>query len=144
MMVSIKKQKGAVLVVSLVMLVIMTLLAVSSINISTVNLRIVENMQEKKRNEAAVNDALEQVMSDIDYFDSPTTTPTITVDSLDVDVAQRECLGSTPATGYSAAWTLVPEDTHWDASASLTDASTGAKTTIHQGVKIRMSAGGCS
>ncbi len=142
-MISIKRQRGAVLVVSLIMLVIMTLLAVSSINTSTINLRIIDNMQAQQQTEAAVNDVLEQVMSDIDYFNTSATTPTVTVDGLSVAISQRSCIDTSPASGYSAAWTLVPEDTHWEVSASVTDAATGAQTVIHQGVEIKLPAGGC-
>ncbi len=140
---SIKHQQGAVLLVSLIMLVVMTMLAVSSINTSTINLRIVDNMQSQLVTEAAVTDVLERVMSDIDYFNTSTTTPKVTIDGLDVQIAQRTCIHSAPAKGYSAAWALVPEDTYWETQASVTDASTGAQTVIHQGVEIKLPSGGC-
>ncbi len=142
-MISIKRQRGAVLVVSLIMLVVMTMLAVSSINTSTVNLRIVDNMQSQQVTEAAVNDVLEQVMSNIDYFDTSTTTPSFTVNGMTVNVTQRTCIDTAPAPGYSAKSPMVPEETRWDFQASVTDATTGAQTVVHQGVKIKLPAGGC-
>ena len=46
-MTSMRRQRGATLVIALIMLVLLTLFAVSSLNTANTNLRIVGNMQAK-------------------------------------------------------------------------------------------------
>ena len=64
----IQYQKGVTLFIALVFLLIMTLFAVSSIRMSTVNMKIVGNMQSLKQMEYAAQDAIEQMLSDSDRF----------------------------------------------------------------------------
>ncbi|HZN86576.1 MAG TPA: PilX N-terminal domain-containing pilus assembly protein, partial [Burkholderiales bacterium] len=63
MMRSAIRQRGATLVIALIMLVLLTLFAVSSMNTANTNLRVVGNMQ--SRNEAlyAAQETLETVIS---------------------------------------------------------------------------------
>ena len=56
-----QRQSGATLIVALIMLIMMTVLAVSAINLSTINLKIVGNMQSQKAMDAAAQDAIEQI-----------------------------------------------------------------------------------
>ena len=139
---TVRRQQGAVLIVSLLMLVVLTLLAVSAINTSTVNLRIVDNMRAQQEVESTTQRAIEQVLSDVDNFSSPAA-QTLTIDGHNVAISQPQCVRFRPATGYSAKWGLAPEDTTWEVDASLTDASTGAQANIRQGIEIRMTAGNC-
>jgi Tfp pilus assembly protein PilX len=138
-----QKQKGMVLFLALVFLVMMTLFAVSSINLSTVNLRIVGNMQAIKGIDADAQAAIEQIMSSMDSFNTPAAT-TITGSIGTVNVSAPVCIESQTATGYSAVQTsIIPEDNTWEVTATVTDNVTGATSTIHQGVEIRMLAGNC-
>lgn len=57
------KQSGATLIVSLLMLVILTLLAMSAIRSTTVNMRIAGNMQAQTEMAAVAQQATEQVLS---------------------------------------------------------------------------------
>lgn len=68
-------QRGATLVVALVMLVLMTLLAVSAINLSTGNLKMIGNMQYQQEATSAAQVAINQVLSRAEYFTKPSTTP---------------------------------------------------------------------
>jgi len=121
----------------------MTMLAISSINLSTVNLKIVGNMQWQKEMDAAVQDAIEQVMSQYTLFTTPATTTIATVIG-NVQVEQPVCISTNEAPGYTAVVTgTIPNDNIWDVKASITDSLTGATTTMHQGVSIRMLAGNC-
>ncbi|MGQ0653174.1 MAG: pilus assembly PilX family protein [Betaproteobacteria bacterium] len=136
------------LLVALIMLVIITLFAVSSINTSSVNLRIVGNMQVQKTVEQSAQDAIEQVISSIAPFNeviaNPNLAPTVvTVNNLPVTVSRPQCLNFTPAAGYSALSALAPEDTDWEINATATDAASGAAAVVHQGLKIRLTAGNC-
>lgn len=138
-----KKQRGATLIVSLIMLIVLTLFAVSAINLSSINLKIVGNMQSQKAMEAAVQDAIEQMLSTPTYYSLTPSNQTLTVSGFDVSITAPDCLRSVPATGYSATSGISPEDNDWEFIASVTDGLTGAQLTLHQGVRIRMLAGNC-
>ena len=58
-----RKQRGAALVVSAIMLVLLTLFALAVINMSTVNLRVANNEQVKTQSVASAQQAIEQVVS---------------------------------------------------------------------------------
>ena len=64
-------QRGATLVVGLVMLVVLTLLVLSAIRSSNVNMRIVGNMQMQEETSAAATQATEQVISSSNFTTSP-------------------------------------------------------------------------
>ncbi len=140
-------QAGATLFVALIFLLIMTLFAVSSVNLSTVNFRIVGNMQAMKHMEAAAQDAIEQILNDSNNYDTPAAqTITSTVAGVDytVDVSAPQCIDSQVATGYSAVVdNIIPEDNTWEIIATVTDDVTGATATMHQGIEIRMLADRC-
>jgi Tfp pilus assembly protein PilX len=136
-------QDGAVLIMSLLMLQVITLLTVSSINSSVVDLRIVDNMRAQQEAETQTQQAIEQVLSSADNFDADAVAQTITIHGVAVKTAKPRCIRAMPAAGYSAVWQLAPEDTVWVLEGSLEDASTGARTTLHQGAQIRLVAGSC-
>jgi Tfp pilus assembly protein PilX len=143
-----RRQRGMTLLVALVMLVVITLFAVSSINASSVNLQIVGNMQSQKTVEQNAQDAIEQLASSITPFNdavaNPELPPTVvTVNGVPVTLSTPRCLNAVPATGYSALSAIAPEDTAWEVNAELTDAVTGAATAVHQGLRIRLTAGNC-
>jgi len=142
---SINNQKGAVLFVALIILVMMTLFAVSSINMSTINLKIVGNMQAIKAMDANAQDAIEQILSDMDQFSLSPSASTIASSISTVNVLAPVCIDSRTATGYSAvAGNIIPEDNTWEITAQVADNINGATSTIHQGVEIRMLAGNCN
>ncbi|OIR03324.1 hypothetical protein GALL_145960 [mine drainage metagenome] len=95
------KQRGATLLVALVMLVVLTLLVISAIRSSTTNLRIAGNMQTQSENTAAAQQAIEQVISG--NFTSNPASSVVTVDinnsgtpEYTATVAQPLCTGSMP------------------------------------------------
>ena len=67
-------QQGMSLVLGLIMLVMMTLLALSAFQASNVNLRIAGNMQVRQETLAAAQTAIEQVLSSPAFID-PATPP---------------------------------------------------------------------
>jgi Tfp pilus assembly protein PilX len=143
-MINYRKQQGVVLFTSLVVLVMMTLFAVSSINLSTVNLRIVGNMQAMRAMDADAQAAIEQTISTMNNFNLTPAATTVTGALATVNVSAPECIDSQIATGYSAvSAAIIPEDNVWEVIATVTDNVTGATSTIHQGVEIRMLAGNC-
>ena len=167
------KQAGATLIVALMFLLIMTLFAVSSINLSTTNLKIIGNMQATKTLDAAAKDVVEQLMGTANSFvAAPSNTLIITEYDPATDavvttnlvvgtnntlgtavttalgtvayVENPECVDSETAEGYTAlAAALSPDDNTWEVVVHFTDPVTGATSIIHQGAKIRMLAGNC-
>jgi len=67
----IQTQRGATLVVALIMLVWLTLFAVSAMNTSIVNLKVVGNMQERSGALAATQQAIETVISTTQFVSDP-------------------------------------------------------------------------
>ena len=137
-----QRQRGSVLVVSLVILVVMTLLVLSSARSSVANLSIVGNSQARKSLESSALQAIEQVIGNVANFETPTT-QTLTVNNYAVTVTAPTCLSRAPASGYSALFALSPDDTNWEFQANATDPATGASVVMRQGVKVRLNAGSC-
>ncbi len=152
---AIRSQRGATLLVTLIMLVVLTLFAVTGFNLSSVNLKIVGNFQQGKEAEAVVQDALERVLSSISLFstpaaiclpsgDAPSGSPLVCGTATDVLIAKAKCNYSTAAKGYTKKLgELTPEDTNWEVRASYTDPLTRAAAALVQGVSVRMLAGNC-
>lgn len=139
-----RAQRGATLVIVLIMLVILTLFSISAVNLSNSNLRVVGNLQARKQAEAIALQTAEQVMSSMAYFNAPTTnTAAVTIDNYERKISQRVCQYSTAASGYSAIQPIVPEDTQWDYHVTVTDNVTNARAKVWQGTRIRMLAGNC-
>lgn len=145
------KQRGATLLVGLIMLVLLTLLAVSAINISTVNLHITGNVQAQVEAAAAAQQAIEDVIEDIDNFnvnDPPLPPDVVTVGNYNVTVQPPVCLHvRSVRSGYSYGVGYVPEESTWDIQASVNkdkeNTTTGVSATIHQGIRVLLPPGRC-
>ena len=141
-----RRQRGITLVVSLLMLAVLTLLATAAIQGSTTSLTIVNNAQSQKAVDSLGRDALEFVISDIDYFENPrsvTVNDPSDADGYGVVAGAATCLREDPALGYSAKWPLAPRDTTWEVVSTVSDDVSGAGAVVHQGLRIRMTAGSC-
>ena len=140
------RQQGIVLVVTLILLVVLTLFVLSSTRMTTGNLRIVGNMQGKKAVDALAQQTIEQVLSSIGPFYSPTSVVTASPappSGMTVTISNRTCIRATTAHGYSAVSGISPEDTFWNLSVTVADSITNSNTVITQGVRIRLPAGNC-
>ena len=136
-MMSPKRQRGAVLLVSLVILMIITLFVISSANISSSDLRTVGNFQSKMVISQNTQAAIELVLSSVNGFLTPAA-QSITINGVPVAVNAPACLGTSVAAGYTAVNNITLYDTNWSVTASATDPITGATATITQGVRIRL------
>jgi Tfp pilus assembly protein PilX len=67
----IRKQDGATLVIALIMLVVITLLAVSSLSTTNMNLKVVGNMQSRGEALHATQQAIETVISTPQFIANP-------------------------------------------------------------------------
>lgn len=149
---SMRAQRGATLIVGLIMLVLLTLVVTAAFMISTGNLRAVGNMQFRNEATAAANDAIElvlgspftdapaaqQISVDIDNNGTPDylvniATPTCVRASIaSPGAASSLSLGSGMST--ASFWNTV-----WDIQADVNDAVTGASVRVRQGVRVLLS-----
>jgi len=141
-MIRVKRQRGAVLFVSLIILVLITLFVASSANISSSDLRLVGNFQNKMSLSQSAQQAIEMVLSDVNNFTTPVA-QTITVNGIAFSIPAPSCLGWSPAQGYTAVNSITLYDTNWLVTASATDGVTGATATLSQGVRIRLPTSYC-
>jgi len=131
-------QHGATLLVVLVMLVMITLFVLSMIRLSNTNLRVVGNMQSQRALESGAQQAIEEKIGSIAFFNDAST-----INGYTVNISRPSCFFSTPATGYSATSNISPEDTSWEIAVNASDSISGSTTAVVQGVKIRLPAGNC-
>lgn len=74
-----QKQKGATLLVGMIMLVVLTLLVVFAIRSGNTNLKIAGNMQSQAETSAATQQIIEQVIEQIKVTEDPSLIPAQTV-----------------------------------------------------------------
>lgn len=65
------RQRGITLIMALVMLVVLTLLALTSFNLTRSNLQIVSNMQQREEAVAAAREVIEETISSTRLFETP-------------------------------------------------------------------------
>lgn len=147
-------QRGATLMVSLIILVMLTLFAISMINSSSLGLRIASNFQSQKVMEQGANQVLENFISTPANFDTATTTAPVCVGGVGANctggyhviVSMPACLRGSPAPGYSKkVGELSPDDVDWEVTAAIVDPNANSKVfmRITEGVRVRMLAGAC-
>ncbi len=140
---SMSGQKGSVLMVCVVILLLATMFALSANSSSVANLRIVGNNQALKTLEYNAAQAIETVLSSLSAFQTPAI-QTLTINGQAVTVTAPNCVFVSPAEGYSALNPLSPEDTQWELQATAADPVSGTSVVMNQGVKIRLNGGYCS
>jgi Tfp pilus assembly protein PilX len=140
-----RREHGATLVVTLIMLVMMTLFAIAAVNLSGANLKVIGNMQARTAAEGAALWAIEDTLSSINWFttNSATVRSVVAPNGLTAQVQTRACKFAQPDDGNSARQTILPEQTVWEFKVEVTDPVTNAKAAMWQGAKIRMLAGNC-
>ena len=147
------RQRGLAMVIGMIMLVLLTLLVVSAINSSSVNLRITGNMQAQDEARAMAQQAIERVLGvKANFYPTPTAQAATNyyVDNnstgnavYSVSVAAPVCKGAakqfpgrTVDCINGARAGLFCWDTLWEVVATATDAKTGVRQVITQGVAI--------
>jgi Tfp pilus assembly protein PilX len=164
---SLRAERGAVLVVGLIVLALITLMVTAAFKFSTYNLKSVGNMQSHYEAVAAANKAIEQVIHSWDFKSPPTA------DQIDIDlnndgtndytvaieaplcvkaIAARiagskgdDCIaqldGTMKCTSALAAATSF--NVLWDVPATATSAS-GTSVRVHQGISLSLSQSQCT
>ena len=149
------RQQGATLVIALIMLVMITLFAVTMVRLSNTSMQVVGNMQMQRSLEATAQHAIESKISTIDFFNDAvdnvnqfatatfvndnTTSPLVVV-----RLEKPVCVAQKEASGYSLGSPLTPQDNVFEVKATSTDSVTNASVQLTQGFKIRMTAGSCN
>ncbi len=162
-------QQGATLITGLVMLVVLTMLALSAIKSSTTNLRIAGNAQTEQEAVAAAERTTELVISS-NFTANPVASSAV-VGTYAVTVPAPSCHGSTAISNASldpsnpddqpcfssggagnsgiffvsgAAATTTMSWCYaqkWDVEADVNDGATSTSVTTHQGVSLKVPAG---
>jgi len=134
-----RRQRGATLLISLIMLVLLTMFAVSAITLSTSTSKIVGNMQAKKNADAIAQRIVDQVISEGLFGDKRAVpvTPSWMPAGVTYQVTDRHCRGFTPQL-------LDPQlgTSTWEFDVCIRDSFTGAKSYIRQGVAVKTLAAG--
>lgn len=142
-------QRGATLIVGLIMLVLLALIVVNAFTLSSSNLKAVGNMQARDEAIAAANRAIELVTSS--PFTDPPTAQSVNVDlnqdgttDYVVAVAVPACVRATVSASAApsdvelgAAMSIGSTwNTDWEIDATVSDGATGASARVRQGVRV--------
>ena len=164
---TLRRQSGATLLIGLIMLVLLTLMAVTSFNLGKSNLQIVGNMQFRNETVRAAEQAVEQAIStpasvsmpstasvDINGDGKPdvgvTITPTLVQANIKknsaidlTDPGQLGCtVGQVQSFGIVGAATgnSLCASTLYDLKVVAKEAATNASVELHQGVSVQVPA----
>jgi len=150
---TLRPQRGATLVISLILLAAITLFVLATMSGANSNLRVVGNMQTHRQLEATAQKAIEDRITSVTFFEDATgatgtwtgTTPSVTVaeNGYTVTVHRPKCVWTQPEDGNSATNPLVPEEDVWSVRATIQDPITGGTADVTQGVRMRALAGNC-
>jgi len=102
-----RRQRGATLLVTLIMLVVLTLFALTGFNLSSVNLKIIGNFQQQKSTEAVVQQALEYLISTPTAFNLTPTAACICVNGTSADCGTCGAQGSSGGGGGCGVFSVV-------------------------------------
>jgi hypothetical protein len=128
------RERGATLIITLVMLVLLTMFAVSAITLSASTSKVVGNMQAKKTVDAIAQRVVDQVISEGLFGDKRAVpvTPSWTPAGMTIQVTERHCKAFSPQL-------LDPQlgTSTWEFDVCIRDSFTGAKSYIRQGVAVK-------
>lgn len=144
------RQRGATLVVGLIMLLLFTLMVSSAFMMSSTNLKAVGNMQSRNEAIAAANMAINLLVS-TSFADSPSAEE-VEVDLNDdgttdytVSIAEPECVAASEATATAPSSVTLQSmsdstwNTVWEVRATVNDPVTGAAAVVRSGVRVLLS-----
>ncbi|PTU80053.1 hypothetical protein DBO86_05810 [Pseudomonas indoloxydans] len=162
----IRQQRGVVLLVALIMLLLMTLMVVSGFNLTQTNLKVVQNMESRNLAKYAANAAIEEAISSAQFLSSPSNVFQTSCEqsnrkcydfngdgSVDIAVVidSPSCVIVLPiknsalnVTDPSDASCFIQDSENsmcvnsvWEIRATARDVLTGAEVVVRQGVAVR-------
>jgi hypothetical protein len=149
-----QSQRGAALVVGLIMLVLVTVMLISALVMSTSGFRSVSNMQFREEAIAAANRAIDQVISSPFMLTPEAETISVDIDNdgdedYSVDIDEPVCISATQAFGadpsslqVSPSLTVASTwNTVWDIRATVNadENAGGAAIVVRAGVRALLS-----
>ena len=151
---TLRRERGAALIVGMIMLVLITLMLITALNLGVTNFRAVGNMQFRDEATAAANQAIEQVISS--PFTAAPAAESINIDTNNdgstdyvVEIAVPQCvLASQAFSADPSSLSLPPSmtvastwNTVWDLDATVNGSSNvgGAAVRVHSGVRVLLS-----
>lgn len=149
------RQRGAVLIVALIMLLVMTTLGVSTITSTNISLQLVQNQQRQQEASQAAQNSINYLLSDLDYYvnnstyldgngDFTLSFPSNVSNGMTVTVNGLQCLLQTTPAGCSLVNpTPCHPEYYWEADVSVSDSVSGASSNIIEGFKFRYLEGYC-
>ncbi len=136
-----ERQQGAALIVTLIMLLAITLLAMTAINTSTISLRVTDNVRTVQEQEAALAQGIEIYVSDPRHFHDGQSWQG-EIDGMQVAIDEPRCVYSRPSTGSADREGVedvqAPVETYWEFRASIDGLENGRSPVMSQGVRMRM------
>lgn len=165
----VRRQKGITLFVAMIILLMVTLLAVSSFRASNTNLKVVSSMQGRQEAISSAQAVIENVIS-LPYFSEEPAIVAATPQTVDINndgtadftvtlAPVPACIRARPTTpaqldlnnindrkclgsarAGAGAIASFCSDTIWEITANTSDRVTGAATSVRQGVALRVSA----
>lgn len=147
------RQRGAVMIVALIVLMIISVVVVSAYVLSSSDLRSVANVQFRDEAIASANRSLEQVVSG-SFLTALNSTVSSAVDinkdgtpDYNVTVAIPQCplrvrrVSQDAPSGFETGGGGVTAGTYvvdWELTATVADTATGASVVVHHGVRLPM------
>ena len=144
-----RKQRGVVTIfVSMILLLLITLLVITAYSLSTTNLRAVGNVQAREEALAAANSVIEGIIP-LAFWEITTAQTDQPVDlNMDgvtdylVDLEKPRCVRATQVASTTSASVTLPGMTSiaawktvWELDATATEATTGTRVRVLQGVR---------
>ena len=131
---SLRRQRGATLIITLVMLVMLTMFAISAVMLASSSAMIVGNLQAKKTVDGIAQRVIDQVISEGLFGDlrALPVTPSWTPAGMTIEVTTRYCRAFQQTL-------LDPQfgTATWEFDVCVKDSFTGAKSYIRQGVAVK-------
>lgn len=150
---AVKAQRGATLVIGLIMMVLITLVVISAFTLSSSNLKSVGNMQSREEATAAAARTLEVKVSAPFYDSLAPETRTVDINNDGVNdyqvvVSAPVCIAAKTVSSAAPSDVELPVtmqsgaewNTDWEMIATVTDLhGSGATVTMREGVRVRLS-----
>lgn len=146
------RQQGVALIIALIMLLLMTVMAVSAFNLSSTSVEAVGNQQWRSEALAAADMAIEQVIGAADLAKTDPVADEINVDinrddttdyvvAVDEPLCVRAKLSSSapPSSLQLVGMSNSTWNTVWEIVATVQDADTGASVKVRSGVRVLLS-----
>lgn len=139
-----QRQRGIVLVVSLLMIAVLALLATASINLGTGSALIVGNQQAEQATQAQADALVEETINNLDIFKNRVELAPEMRDGFEVFRSKPVCVAFTVVPGFSFRQNApAPQYNYFRFTVGAEEASSGAQARVQTGVRVLQPPGTC-